>query len=242
MSGAAASTPSKGSFEEKAIELIGSKEDGLRQSELRRLLGIESSRCSRVVRKLERSGIIWREKPLTGNRRTYLIRLSNPGIMSGPDAMCDPAIISDLDIKRFGEPLAGFSIDTYLTEIYLHYLIRGSRTGCPEGWHEGFSGDTAADELSDGRSSSDHRAADRRGMVDRNCSTDLSSSVPVDRRGKCCERLLRQGDRCSQQTGEANSQRTHQPQNCSEMVLGLIRSRLRTRWPRESDLPGNSRN
>jgi len=43
---------------DKALELIGSRADGLLQSELRKLLGIESSKCSRIVSKLMQSGLI----------------------------------------------------------------------------------------------------------------------------------------------------------------------------------------
>ena len=37
---------------DRALELIGSKREGLLQSELRKLLGIESSKCSKIVSKL----------------------------------------------------------------------------------------------------------------------------------------------------------------------------------------------
>jgi uncharacterized membrane protein len=43
---------------DKALELIGSRADGLLQSELRKLLGIESSKCSRIASKLMQSGLI----------------------------------------------------------------------------------------------------------------------------------------------------------------------------------------
>ena len=33
---------------DRALELIGSKREGLLQSELRKLLGIESSKCSKI--------------------------------------------------------------------------------------------------------------------------------------------------------------------------------------------------
>lgn len=88
---------------DKALELIGSRSDGLLQSELRKLLGIESSKCSRIVLKLERMGLIRREKVSAGRARTYLIqRISS------------------------SKPSRGLQIDRYLTEIYLLYLIRGN--------------------------------------------------------------------------------------------------------------------
>ncbi len=95
---------STSALQEKALELIGSKSDGLYQSELRKILGIESGKCSKIVSRMERSGLIVRDRATTGSRWTYLIRLARarPGR---------------------GLPL---HIDTYLTEIYLLYLMRGS--------------------------------------------------------------------------------------------------------------------
>ena len=74
------------------------------QSELRRLLGIDSSKCSKVVSKMESAGLVWRERVSTN--RTYLIRLNQSvdGVGSAPR----------------------LHIDRYLTEIYLLYLIRVS--------------------------------------------------------------------------------------------------------------------
>lgn len=224
----------EGAIEEKAIELISSKADGLYQSELRKLLGINSSRCSKIVMNLERSGIIYREKNTKGDRRTYLITLINPA---------EDSLASDVQIEHFSRTSPSSNIDTYLTEIYLLYLMRGSEKTCPEeDLHEGLSGDTAADELPDGRSSGDNRPVDCRHMEDRDGSVDLSSSIPDNGRGELSERLLRQGDRCDQQAEEANSQRANQLKHCSEMVIGAIRKRLRSRWPGKSFVPGLSSN
>lgn len=88
-------------LQEKALGLIGSKSDGLLQSELRRLLGINSSKCSKVVSRMQASGLIYREKIPAS--RTFLIRLVLP----------------------YGKAAAFGHIDSYLTEIYLLYLIRG---------------------------------------------------------------------------------------------------------------------
>jgi DNA-binding MarR family transcriptional regulator len=89
-------------LQEKALRLIGRESHGLLQSELRRLLGINSSRCSRVVSKLESAGLVWRERVSTN--RSYLIRLNQENIAVAPK----------------------LHIDRYLTEIYLLYLIRVS--------------------------------------------------------------------------------------------------------------------
>jgi DNA-binding MarR family transcriptional regulator len=88
-------------LQERALGLVGSKSDGLFQSELRRLLGIDSSKCSRIVSKMQASGIIYREKVPASS--TFLIRLVQPN----------------------GKAVSFGHIDSYLTEIYLLYLIRG---------------------------------------------------------------------------------------------------------------------
>lgn len=90
---------------DRALELIGSKREGLLQSELRKLLGIESSKCSKIVSKLMRSGLIKRHSVSAGGYRTYLLRLTAPWARDSH---------------------AVNHIDTYLTEFYLLYLMRGS--------------------------------------------------------------------------------------------------------------------
>jgi len=93
-------------LQDRALDLIGQSSDGLLQSDLRKILGIDSSTCSKIVRRLLGSGLISRERPSIGNRSTYLLRLN---WSSRP---------------RGGSLLR--NIDSYLTEIYLLYLIRGS--------------------------------------------------------------------------------------------------------------------
>ncbi len=102
MSGRMKGAPANGIslLQERAIELIGSRTNGLHQSELRRLLDIDSSKCSKVVSRMETSGLIRREKVVASS--TYLIRLARPSGRSS----CS-------------------HIDSYLTEIYLLYLTRG---------------------------------------------------------------------------------------------------------------------
>lgn len=90
---------------DRALEFIGSRKEGLLQSELRKLLGIESSKCSKIVSKLMRSGLIKRHRVTAGGYRTYLLSLTAPWP---------------------GDSHALNHIDTYLTEIYLLYLMRGS--------------------------------------------------------------------------------------------------------------------
>lgn len=244
MSGSEKKVIPKNSIEEKAIELIGSKVEGIHQSELRKQLSIESSRCSKIVLKLERSGVIRRKKSSMGNRRTYLITLSRPiSRLPVKESQVSYITITDDEIRHFRIKPSHSSIDTYLTEIYLLYLMKGRDTSCHEvDLHEGFPGDTATGKLSDGGDSDDNRAVDCRRMEDRNCSADISSCIPYNGRGKLSERLLRPRDRCDQSSEEADPQRTHQLKRCSEMVVGAIRNRLRSRWPSKSILPGISSN
>ena len=90
---------------DRALELIGSRREGVLQSELRKLLGIESSKCSKIVSKLMRSGLIKRHSVSSGGYQTYLLKLTAPRSR-------DSAVLNH--------------IDTYLTEIYLLYLMRGN--------------------------------------------------------------------------------------------------------------------
>jgi hypothetical protein len=122
-------------LQERALELIGSKTDGLHQSELRKQLGIESSKCSKIVSRLERSRLINREPADYGGRRTYLIRLNSVSLLGDVSPPGDdPQLANDSQPCNFiwpsntpqikASPLC--HIDTYLTEFYLLYLIRGS--------------------------------------------------------------------------------------------------------------------
>jgi len=92
-------------LQERALDLIGSRGDGLFQSELRRLMSIDSSKCSKIVCKMQSNGLIYREKVPASS--TYLLKLTQP-----------PQDIS------FDKP-ARRDIDSYLTEFYLLYLVRG---------------------------------------------------------------------------------------------------------------------
>ena len=96
---------SSSALQDKALDLIGSQESGLFQSELRRMLSVDSSRCSKIVGRLRGCGLVSREKVPASS--TYLLKLVQPA--------------ASLDY-----PLpSGTHIDSYLTEIYLLYLTRG---------------------------------------------------------------------------------------------------------------------
>ena len=68
-----AQTNSTSTLQERALDLIGSRSDGVFQSDLRRLLSIDSSRCSKMISRMQRSGLIFREKVPASS--TYLIKL-----------------------------------------------------------------------------------------------------------------------------------------------------------------------
>lgn len=92
-------------LQERALDLIGSRGCGLFQSDLRRLLSIDSSKCSKIVVKMQSSGLIYREKVPASS--TYLIKLTLP--------------VQEISFEK---PPCG-NIDSYLTEFYLLYLLRG---------------------------------------------------------------------------------------------------------------------
>jgi len=96
---------SASALQDKALDLIGSRESGLFQSELRRMLSVDSSRCSKIVGRLRGSGLVSREKVPASS--TYLLKLVRPA--------------ASLDYPLQSGP----HIDSYLTEIYLLYLTRG---------------------------------------------------------------------------------------------------------------------
>ena len=99
------SANSVSSLQDRALDLIGSRGGGLYQSELRRLMSIDSSKCSKIVCRMQSCGLIYREKVPASS--TYLLKLTQPA-----------------QEISFDEP-ARRDIDSYLTEFYLLYLMRG---------------------------------------------------------------------------------------------------------------------
>jgi len=61
-------------IEEKILKLIKSKKNGILQNELWKTAKIDSSKCSRIVAKLEKDGVITRERDSTKGSKTYLIK------------------------------------------------------------------------------------------------------------------------------------------------------------------------
>jgi DNA-binding MarR family transcriptional regulator len=61
-------------IEEKILKLIKSKPNGILQNELWKTAKIDSSKCSRIVSKLEKEGLISREQDSSKGSKTYLIK------------------------------------------------------------------------------------------------------------------------------------------------------------------------
>ncbi|MDP2846117.1 MAG: Lrp/AsnC family transcriptional regulator [Candidatus Methanoperedens sp.] len=61
-------------IEEKLLKLIKSKKKGILQSQLWKTAKIDSSKCSRILAKLEKEGKIKREQETAKGSKTYLIK------------------------------------------------------------------------------------------------------------------------------------------------------------------------
>jgi hypothetical protein len=59
---------------EQALRIIQSSRDGVLQSELWKLLGVDSRKCSRIVKKLLDSGLVGRVEFKGDGIKTYTIR------------------------------------------------------------------------------------------------------------------------------------------------------------------------
>lgn len=62
-------------IEDTALETIGKNEDGIFQNHLWKELEIDSRKCSRVVAKLLKDGLITREPAVDNGARTYLLKV-----------------------------------------------------------------------------------------------------------------------------------------------------------------------
>lgn len=61
-------------IEEKLLKLIKAKKKGILQSQLWKTAKIDSSKCSRILAKLEKEGKIKREQQTSKGSKTYLIK------------------------------------------------------------------------------------------------------------------------------------------------------------------------
>ena len=87
---------------EEGLKLIQSRPEGVLQSELWKELGVDSRKCSRIVKKLEESGLIERVEYKKEGLKTYLLRAKqmpvNPSDLLAGDELipcigCDPECV-----------------------------------------------------------------------------------------------------------------------------------------------------
>jgi Lrp/AsnC family transcriptional regulator, leucine-responsive regulatory protein len=86
--------------EDEAFTLIQSKPEGVLQSELWKELGVDSRKCSRIVKKLEESGLIDRVEFKKDGIKTYLLRAKRQpvcpeNLLAGDELI--PCIACDLE-------------------------------------------------------------------------------------------------------------------------------------------------
>lgn len=101
---------------DNVLEMIESSIDGILQSDLRKLLDIDSKRCSQVIGKLEEMGLIQRERTTKDGVRTFRIR-----------AVYKSSCYISMEEQAFLERY----IDTYLPEIYMLYLTKRAQVISP---------------------------------------------------------------------------------------------------------------
>jgi len=85
---------------EDGLKLIQSRPEGVLQSELWKELGVDSRKCSRIVKKLEESGLIERIEFKKEGLKTYLLKAKqmpvNPSHLLAGDELI-PCIGCDLE-------------------------------------------------------------------------------------------------------------------------------------------------
>ena len=85
---------------EEGLKLIQSRPEGVLQSELWKELGVDSRKCSRIVKKLEESGLIERVEFKKEGLKTYLLKAKqmpvNPSDLLAGDELI-PCIGCDLE-------------------------------------------------------------------------------------------------------------------------------------------------
>jgi DNA-binding Lrp family transcriptional regulator len=86
--------------EDEALRIIQSRQEGVLQSELWKLLNIDSRKCSRVVKKLSDAGLIDRLEYREEGLKTYLLKARQQAVdpsllMAGEELI--PCVGCDLD-------------------------------------------------------------------------------------------------------------------------------------------------
>ena len=66
--------------EDTLLDVIKTRKNGILQNELWKLVGIDSPKCSRLVKRLLKKNLITREKVIAKGSRTFLIRSVEEGI------------------------------------------------------------------------------------------------------------------------------------------------------------------
>ncbi len=81
--------------EEKILKLIKSRKKGILQNELWKKIDIDRRKCSRIVEKLEKDGLIVREPETNKGTRTYRITIAEA---RKPDKVRDfkPLLVGDM--------------------------------------------------------------------------------------------------------------------------------------------------
>ena len=64
-------------IEETALEVISKHEEGVFQNKLWKELDIDSRKCSRVIAKLLKDGLITRESAVDNGARTFLLKVAH---------------------------------------------------------------------------------------------------------------------------------------------------------------------
>ena len=86
--------------EDEGLKLIQSRPEGVLQSDLWKDLGIDSRKCSRIVKKLEDAGLIDRTEFKKDGIKTYLLRAKrmpvNPADLLAGDELI-PCIACDME-------------------------------------------------------------------------------------------------------------------------------------------------
>jgi len=88
--------------EEEMLELIRKRPEGVLQSELWKELGVDSRKCSRLVRKLEEDGLIERVEYKKNGTKTFLLKVKkteskvNPACLLAGDELI-PCIGCELE-------------------------------------------------------------------------------------------------------------------------------------------------
>ncbi|MCX8184446.1 MAG: hypothetical protein RMI56_06180 [Sulfolobales archaeon] len=125
------------SFEDKVLELVKEltkKDGGIVQSELWRILGIDSREGSKLVARLMRKGLLMREAIVHRGKKTYILKYSDTTkVPVSISVSLNPAIeipcftcrqISRCSIGGYYDPIRCTLLTKYLLSINIQNLRR----------------------------------------------------------------------------------------------------------------------